>query len=113
MSEHTPTPWYLETTSAGLWIGIEKAAGGKVGDIIVSLDVGEEYNPWHNELAAANAAFIVKAVNLHDELVAAVRSFLADYDGFDDFQLDRRVDEPMFRKIKAARFILAKIYLTP
>jgi hypothetical protein len=69
---HTPTPWYLETTSSGLWIGVEKATGGKVGDVIVSLDVGEEYNPWHNELAAANAAFIVHCVNLHEELVGAL-----------------------------------------
>lgn len=69
---HTPTPWYLEITPSALWIGVEKAAGGKVGDIVTSLDVGEEYNPWYNDQAKANAAFIVLAVNSHDALVEAL-----------------------------------------
>lgn len=48
--QHTPTPWYVY------------AGGG-----IRTMD--EEYVPLFQ---AANAAFIVRAVNAHDDLVAAL-----------------------------------------
>lgn len=59
--QHTPAPWFIETTGDRIWIGVEKAAGGKVGDVIVSLEHGEEYTAGHNDLANANARLIAQA----------------------------------------------------
>jgi len=63
--EHTPTPWSLTDS--------ESQSQVKAGPYV--------YHPHYSHVAPsmelrANAAFIVKACNLHDELVAALRAAL-------------------------------------
>lgn len=82
--KHTPGPWFLEQTDSALWIGVEKAAGGKVGDVITSLEYGSDYNPWHNEVALANARLIAAAPDLLAMLKVA--QLWLDIDGRYDMQ---------------------------
>lgn len=81
MSEHTPTPWEVvdATEHRGPYIV------GPYGDIadlyamsnpmLLSTRNGGESRPVQFMDAEGNAAFIVKAVNCHDELVAALEAF--------------------------------------
>lgn len=87
-TKHTPTPWKIdeeyilhdETTVGQLWA--EGSWSPVPGTSIPTFDEMQ-----------ANAAFIVKAVNVHDELVYALESakkiidYLAEHEGrfFDDF----------------------------
>jgi len=57
--QHTPTPWDLQTLRVSL------------------VPVMIRVNGYIKETAEANAAFIVRAVNAHDELVKALRDMLA------------------------------------
>lgn len=80
MADHTPTPWRLKTTG-NLGCAIEADCGGRYDD---SLDDGFRVVATYQECCAsnlyavqeanrnANGAFIVKAVNSHDALVAAL-----------------------------------------
>lgn len=68
MSGHTPTPWEAD--------GITKENGKKVYAGIYQ--VGNMRSAAICSAAYANAAFIVRAVNSHDELVAALNCFLMD-----------------------------------
>lgn len=45
----------------------------------------------------------------HRQMVEALRGLLAPYDGWDDFQLERRADPATFRAVKAAKFALASL----
>lgn len=54
---HTPTPWKVN----GRWIETDREEGiAKVGE-------------WVSPLSLANATFIVRAVNSHEELLEALR----------------------------------------
>lgn len=75
-TKHTPTPWrapFLSVTDGDDYIQItdEDQTYG-----VCRLD--ESYSE-HREVMKANAALIVKAVNLHDELVEALE-FLMEID---------------------------------
>ncbi len=65
-TNHTPTPWYVETTAVydakNLLVTDTCFTGGRPGP------------------NRANAAHIVKCVNAHDELVAALRSVITAAD---------------------------------
>lgn len=60
MSAHTPTPWSAEPLGLGTAVAITSPSG----DIC--------YLTLQPARARANAAFIVRAVNAHDALVAAL-----------------------------------------
>lgn len=62
LSEHTPTPW-----RRGLYGGVYPIDGGPM---IVSGQTKSGFLPRHVE----NEAFIVKAANSHDALVAALEA---------------------------------------
>ena len=64
--EHTPTPW--RASKASVFAGETTIAP------LVFAGVGEDepYTGRHLQLAYANAEFIVRAVNAHDDLVAAL-----------------------------------------
>lgn len=64
MSEHTPTPWTLGEFPRGVYASM--SPGVIVAEATTILRPPAE--------AAANAAFIVLAVNAHEELVAALDS---------------------------------------
>ena len=66
MTDHTPTPWRS--------VDFIVAAGV---ELIAVLTAGEANNGCVSPpIARANAVFIVRAVNAHDELVAALRGCL-------------------------------------
>lgn len=68
---HTPTPWRVFTATNGLYIGVGEPNGEGI------LDAG--FGVWREgPEAIANAAFIVKAVNAHDELVAALQALISN-----------------------------------
>jgi len=67
--KHTPTPWRL--AGIEIWAGSKRIAMGNGA-----------YDEKDRETKKANAAFIVKAVNLHDELVEACRLFVSHHDGY-------------------------------
>jgi hypothetical protein len=76
---HTPTPWSVKselTRSASNEVvdadGLTVAECPRYGAGIVS---DGRTAPWHH--ANANAAFIVRAVNCHEDLVRACDAFLA------------------------------------
>lgn len=60
-TKHTPTPWQIDVKGEG-------AITGKDGQLIGRLN-----NTERNEERDANAAFIVRCVNAHDELVEALQ----------------------------------------
>jgi hypothetical protein len=61
MAEHTPTPWQVTEHDNGLVVRTTDLAGRPIASL------------WLNgESPQVNAAFIVKAVNNHDELTRAV-----------------------------------------
>jgi hypothetical protein len=66
MNEHTPTPWRAVIYGNSEW----EVWGG---DLLVA-DVTTPEDPLQPEVAEANAAFIVRAVNSHEALVAALKS---------------------------------------
>lgn len=87
MSKHTPTPWRVIT---------KRAATTKVeiyGDVVTKVAV-VPYTPFRKDKPVArnallrpeylegraNAAFIVRAVNCHEELVAALETTLEALD---------------------------------
>lgn len=110
--EHTPTPWFVctdpqnETWHAGRTIGTEERTGGRrVADPCL-FDA--------DEIAHANAAFIVRAVNNHDDLVAALEA-LIDVSSEAFASLD---EEGLFNSeheitIKAARAAVARAKAQP
>jgi len=77
--EHTPTPWkiidYVNAISEPS-VRIEGANGDTVAD-------DEPYYP--QPITPENAAHIVKCVNMHDELVEALKKcgMLLEHGGFD------------------------------
>lgn len=65
-TKHTPTPWFLSGPHNDGSAGIYTTANPSVDSSVAAFsDVGE-----------ANAAFIVRACNAHDELVAALENTL-------------------------------------
>jgi hypothetical protein len=78
MSEqHTATPWNLELRTlfnGGTYLGnVVDAAGETIRVTGFALSSGL--------VAEANAAFIVRAVNAHDDLVNAAKAVLAEREG--------------------------------
>lgn len=75
MSEHTPTPWSIDAYDE-----INGPNGKRlfVNGVASALTAGE-----FMDIGKANAAFIVKAVNSYDDLVAALRRIASmDVDRF-------------------------------
>jgi hypothetical protein len=73
MREHTPLPWTIERTK-------DHGAAYRIMDeqeVTVALCYQQPYDTWR---AKDNAAFIVRAVNNHAALVAALEA-AADYMG--------------------------------
>lgn len=117
-TKHTPTPWHYGKMSGwgGLCIlrrpGAEYGPEGVIGDAPIAIVV-EKAAHWENSYPVeANAAFIVKAVNSHEQLVAALRQVADVLDAFGNLPdgmmhpspwNDHKAED----KIKAARAALA------
>jgi hypothetical protein len=74
-SKATPRPWTVETNPTPMILT----------DLVINCRTDADHSPihvarmvaWNGPEAAANAALIVRAVNAHDTLVAALRAMLA------------------------------------
>jgi hypothetical protein len=107
MSDHSTLPWELKRDDSGA-IAIIAATGHFITFAFPNGDADD----------AANAASIVRAVNAHDELVAALRELLnADRQTYNAITMDRDTcDAAINRQIaaeKAAAALLAKLEATP
>jgi hypothetical protein len=91
-NEHTPTPWEDGTGDNGndAWVF---ARGAAVADCDLYSD---------RDRNKANAEFIIRAANCHDELLAALKWFIDDIDGTHTVMLDFDAN------VKRARAALAK-----
>lgn len=95
LSAAEPRPWILHPLPAReVWLKREHWAIGRRGGKGVALAFGED---------DANAALIVKAVNLHDELVAALRGLV------EEIETDGGVDTSEWPLLDEARAVLAKV----
>jgi hypothetical protein len=56
--------WIIERGTETLWIGPEKACGGKVGDVVVGLDCGDHKTDDSNERIMGYARLIAAAPDL-------------------------------------------------
>jgi len=93
-AEHTKTPWEHHH---------RMIVKGKI--YIASTDSSEDFDDEHvktehavsTEEAVANAAFIVRAVNAHEAIVAALKNALKEVEGFEkrtgNIQFMRWIDE--------------------
>lgn len=69
-TQHTQVPWHIEPLQADQGESIAVCAAG-IG--VVAVISPDEDGTFTREIDEANAAFIVKAVNAHDQLVAALK----------------------------------------
>lgn len=72
--ERTPTPWGIERGRDTLWIGPMRPDGNKVAIIVFYMHYGPDYTDEHNTRQVANAEFIVRAVNSHDDMLATLKA---------------------------------------
>jgi hypothetical protein len=75
--EHTPGPWKAYKNEEKQFINIfaNSEKDGKIADRVAYV-LGVEYPDTIDRKAEANAAFIVRACNCHDELLAACKAAL-------------------------------------
>lgn len=73
--KHTATPWGIERDSSTLWIGPMRSDGKKINEIVTSIDADPTLKPEVLQRNEADAVFIVKACNNHDELVKALQFY--------------------------------------
>jgi hypothetical protein len=67
---HTPMPWKVMTMGKNKTPYIADDTGDPVADVDMASRIGEPGTPL------ANAAFIVKAVNCHEELLGVAHAFV-------------------------------------
>jgi hypothetical protein len=78
-SKHTPTPWRAsDSVGPNMQSYTQSACVTGLGEHRMKIIAGCFSDIGGVDVAAANAAFIVKAVNSHEQLVAAARQALAE-----------------------------------
>lgn len=108
MPEHTPTPWgSAPTGNMATDYSQPFAIYAKGEPSLVAGCFGDTRGGI--EAAAANAAFIVKAVNCHDELMAAARRVLDGLNARIDAASAANEPVPVFDGIADLRAALAKV----
>ena len=93
MTKHTPTPWHYDPNHNAVTATPNHRGDGKIVLSGFALTMG------HYPTPAANTALIVRAVNAHDELLAALHAII---------DLDHHNMGPESRATEIARAALAK-----
>lgn len=96
MSNYTPVPFTIE-------FGNEIHGPSRVSQLSIAA-VSQDHHNWE-----ANAEFIVRACNAHDDMLAALEACL-EHPGLDECNIDN-VDfgqEPVCETIRLARAAIAK-----
>ena len=88
---HTETPWRVFTTPDGRKI---VGVGDKDGQGI--LDRGFGVWAWNDAEGIANAELVVRAVNSHDDLVAALKDAITEHNN------DGKISDWTYAKIQHA-----------
>ena len=88
---HTPTPWAVE----GWLIVKDKGVRYSIADVMTTANLNDSEKE-------ANAAFIVRACNSHDDLVAAAELLLQQYDSSGDFTMGGNLTNEPFLLFRAA-----------
>lgn len=105
--KHTPTPWEVDdgqnSVLAGTWA---LRHGRTIIGYIESWDTGSKADM---DEAETNAAFIVKACNIHDPLVFALEALLDCSNEKDQTAFNMRYDTACAK----ARDILARVWIQP
>lgn len=104
MVEHTPTPWAYRPLKHDDWGWIRDADGSLAAtarDGRVMSERFDEFRAAKKDPYAANAAFIVKAVNNHEALVKALEEIAGTR------------DDPSSIPISVARAVLARVGGSP
>lgn len=112
MSEatHTPTPWTIEPSdgeSQGEWH--YWAIKGERGNI-ATIGAASQRGPIDMESNQANAAFVVRAANAHDDLVHALRLL---HDNLAEYQRINQLGGYDNQDMQIARAALAKAGAAP
>lgn len=82
-TKHTPTPWEAVNHSwctTGIY-AVDKAEGGTIAVLDIQAEADEETQPELERWMAANAEFIVRACNAHDQLAKALLDIAEDAEG--------------------------------
>jgi hypothetical protein len=87
---HTPTPWEIYWTDNGRIDGIGPKGGNPIDNNIIETDSGF-YNP-----SEADAEFIVRAVNSHEELL----NLLKEIAKFAPFSFEQRTSKAIAKAEK-------------
>lgn len=94
---HTPTPWGFGDLEKGskrpMWEHIVDSHGTQISTVMQSIVRGcQVIGPETQEEAEANAAFIVRACNAHEALVAALKALITDAEAMDKRLLEDQPD---------------------
>ena len=104
MRKHTPIPWAI--SDVGIGFEIEALVDGKLSIIAQTQQLRPNDRDVNHTERKANAAFIVRAVNSHDALVAALKELLEEHccdDGsYDGTTRECEVCRPAHAALKAA-----------
>jgi hypothetical protein len=106
MSEHTPTPWRVEQGTGLVWGNCSTFDDGTPDKFGVPVTDGQLERPWAKgqgptyEEMEANAAFIVRAVNAHAQLVAALERLI---------EVSHSISEEQTDAIASAHAVLASL----
>jgi hypothetical protein len=79
-TQRTPGPWYVHTSADNYHVPVIVSREGRPvandGNVLTLIVKFRAYNRYER----ANAAFIVRACNAHDDLLAALRSIAERYE---------------------------------
>jgi hypothetical protein len=93
-AEHTPTPWRADES---------EPAGQVILSSTVAFGPGQKQlcNVGHLTCAANDAEFIVRAVNCHDDLVAALKEAIAELNDWCEEESGESYNNPRFNDLLA------------
>jgi hypothetical protein len=91
-TQHAPAIWRTEETQTSIWIGTPKGAS-KIDEVVCQMDI-LGLTDAAKEYRRANAAFIVRAVNSHAELIAALKNIEDEMRGLSAHLTDHFLGTP-------------------
>lgn len=93
-TKHTPTPWYASTQPEGHFDIMDGPNLNTATVLCTRFEFSERKDEMH-----ANAAFIVRACNSHEQLVAALQEAIEIIQAIDqaDNTCSKRIDVSEFR----------------
>jgi len=107
MAEHSPLPWVAE--APGNHVNAHCGILCDAGEGVYVADVYADCEELSSVVAEANAQLICRAVNHHDELVAALKRLRIDANRLCDRMLGGSYEDDCRRSIAIADAVLTKV----